>query len=475
MGIVWHGDLRRRFFKVPSIMAHLVAATKDDLTESVDRSCQELKYQDFVQRSKIIHSELLHMEMLKRKNLIFFFNRTNQDRATWVTFYINLLINVIYLVRMKVNRGEDGQIPEGEQEWTLDGHSFEVLLLVFNYLQIFLSSFTLLLYTMVRAPVMFSYEYRKSHSFVTSFIKMWTTSYLAYYLVYVAFAVLGLMLENLGPLFNTFLLYDIVVKNSTFRDVLRAVYTPARQLGATLMLLVFTVYVFSMSLFLYFRDDFESGECDNVSTCFMVTLGFGLRMGGGVGEYLDFDTRALGPRYILDLAYYAFVLIILLNIVFGIIIDTFSELREKKKIRLQDTKEKCFMCGIDKATFDRVGSSVFQAHIKSEHNMWAYLKFIVAIWEQDEDDDDGLESYVRQAIDNRDHEWLPAAQCLTLPHHKEGDDAHGSTQKEIMERVNDLGQKVNSIVTVLKDIGSMTQQMQQQQLNEAISKRHQEK
>jgi inositol 1,4,5-triphosphate receptor type 1 len=190
-----------------------------------------------------------------------------------------------------------------------------------------------------------------------------------------------------------------------------------------------------------------------VFTCFIVTLGFGLRMGGGIGEYLEFDENALGSvRYFIDFGYYALVLIILLNIVFGIIIDTFSELREKKKARLEDTREKCFMCGIDKATFDRGGSTVFQNHIKEEHNMWAYLKFVVAIWEQDEDDDDGLESYVRKCIQDRDHEWLPSAKCIRLPNHKEGDDAHGSTQHEILKQMSDLDSKVNQVMSAIADL-----------------------
>ena len=67
---------------------------------------------------------------------------------------------------------------------------------------------------------------------------------------------------------------------------------------------------------------------------------------------------SLGSRVIVDLGYFLIVLIVLLNIMFGIIIDTFSELRSAKVARLQDTTQRCFICGIDKNTFDRAATNI---------------------------------------------------------------------------------------------------------------------
>ena len=33
----------------------------------------------------------------------------------------------------------------------------------------------------------------------------------------------------------------------------------------------------------------------------------------------------------------------------------------------------------------------FRRHIREDHHMWDYLRFIIYVWEQDQDDDDGLE------------------------------------------------------------------------------------
>lgn len=83
----------------------------------------------------------------------------------------------------------------------------------------------------------------------------------------------------------------------------------------------------------------------------------------------------------------------MLNIIFGIIIDTFSAMREVTESKAADMKSTCFICGNDRATMDRSGSG-FEQHIAREHNMWQYLYYIVYLQEKDPTDYTGLETYV---------------------------------------------------------------------------------
>ena len=81
----------------------------------------------------------------------------------------------------------------------------------------------------------------------------------------------------------------------------------------------------------------------------------------------------------------------------GVIITTFGRLREEKEQRMANTEGVCFICGIEKHIFDRAANDPdgFKEHIIEDHNMWNYLYFIYFVWEQDKDDDDGLEYFVR--------------------------------------------------------------------------------
>lgn len=168
--------------------------------------------------------------------------------------------------------------------------------------------------------------------------------------------------------------------------------------------------------FLVYHNDMPDDECNTLMRCFQLTVDFGLRSSGGVGDYMDMDRAALGMRNILDLLYFIIILVILLNIIFGIIIDTFSELRQEKLERVDKTLNFCFICGKTKLEFDRASTEPhgFVRHIRQEHYMWNYLRFMIFLWEQDQDDDDGLELYVRQCLEKSDYTWFPMNRSMLL-------------------------------------------------------------
>ncbi len=59
------------------------------------------------------------------------------------------------------------------------------------------------------------------------------------------------------------------------------------------------------------------------------------------------------------------ILIITINIVAGIIIDTFASLRETEKEKNSDIQEICFICGNRKETFEKKSEKGgFLKHIK---------------------------------------------------------------------------------------------------------------
>jgi hypothetical protein len=154
-------------------------------------------------------------------------------------------------------------------------------------------------------------------------------------------------------------------------------------------------------------------DCKNLWGCFKFVMCYGVRAGGGVGEFLKLT---IGPRWLIDAMFFVILVVMLLNIIFGIIIDTFSSLRAEKNERMEDTVGVCFICGINDQVFDRASDEPdgFKTHIKLDHNMWNYLYFIFMLWEQDKDDDDGLEQYVRRAIDAHEITWFPLNKALRL-------------------------------------------------------------
>lgn len=65
---------------------------------------------------------------------------------------------------------------------------------------------------------------------------------------------------------------------------------------------------------------------------------------------LTIETRILqeplfAARVIYDLLFFFMVIIIVLNLIFGVIIDTFADLRSEKQKKEEILKTTCFICG----------------------------------------------------------------------------------------------------------------------------------
>jgi hypothetical protein len=169
-----------------------------------------------------------------------------------------------------------------------------------------------------------------------------------------------------------------------------------------------------------------------------------LRQGGGVGDVMNLSVTG---QWISDTTYFLIMIVMLLNIIFGIIIDTFSSLRANKNERLEDTEQVCFICGIGKQVFDRASDEPdgFKNHVKIDHNMWNYLYYIFMLWEQDRDDDDGLELYVRKAIEADEIIWFPVNKAIRLDQAAtEEEEMIATMAAEIQQHENAVTDKLNN-------------------------------
>lgn len=71
-------------------------------------------------------------------------------------------------------------------------------------------------------------------------------------------------------------------------------------------------------------------------------------------------------RFIYDISFFTLITVIFLNIIFGIIIDTFGSLRDEKVEKDKDMKTKCFICGLERYIFEK-NAEGFENHIEKDH------------------------------------------------------------------------------------------------------------
>jgi inositol 1,4,5-triphosphate receptor type 1 len=262
-----------------------------------------------------------------------------------------------------------------------------------------------------------------------------------WHLLMVVSAVLGCVVS---PFFFSMHLLDVVYRSEVLLNVLRAVTIPGEQLAMTAALGIIILYIYSVLGFLlvreaYMHEDFpDERRCDYLLNCFLTTVREGLINGGGMAD--TFAPQAVSDkprfikRFIYDLSNFVVVIIILLNIIFGIIIDTFASMRESDDERRADMLNTCFICSIDKNTFDR-GGTPFAQHIKTEHNMWEYLYYVVYLRQKDETEYTGIETYVADKLEEDDTSWYPTEKAICLGADEEEEDPW---KVEVNERFNKL-------------------------------------
>eukprot|EP01034_Spumella_vulgaris_P042660 gene42660-52919_t len=289
-------------------------------------------------------------------------------------------------------------------------------LTVLNYILILTSFFVFLLYLVVRVWVNFTTQIEEGRSVIGSVMYTICDGFTIYHLIFMGLAIGGLYF----PVTLTFLLLDFVTKSPTSQDILSAVYNPRKQIFMTIVLTFF---------FFNNLDSFTDDSISRMSTL-LRAFKFYMRWGFPYGSPNNYMDVIISNWRLVDDVMFFIATMLMLNILKGITIDTFVELRRELEIRVKDTSEKCFICGIEKNTFNRtLDREAFRTHIKTDQNLWNYLYFIIYIWEQDKDDDDGLESYVRRCVEEMDLVWFPTNKAIRLTEHLEKGDVNSLKYK----------------------------------------------
>jgi len=276
------------------------------------------------------------------------------------------------------------------------------------------------------------------------------------------------------PLVTAFQLFDIVIRNDTVNRIALAVSQNAKQFLWTIVLLLTTVYVYSVigMYFLHSRyeDDNVGDLCIDAYSCFLSSLNQGLRAGGGMADALQTLTYSSSEKWmylghtIFDLTFFIIIIIILLNLIFGMIIDAFGDLRDEKNQSEDDKQNCCFICGLTRSEYERTAN--FDKHTLVEHHMWQYVAYIIYITEKKKafpTDLNDVEDYVLDRYLKRDHAWLPVGRSLTLERHFEKEEKEKRTEVEmlrddVLEGIKNLMNQNKYVITKLNEAcGSLVQ------------------
>ena len=215
--------------------------------------------------------------------------------------------------------------------------------------------------------------------------------------LHLIFSVAGMF----SPVFDPWHLLLIINIESTSKLVYMAAVHKFPQIIMTFVFGIIQIYCFSI-LVMYDYSRYwnyeELGDniepCKKLWTCFLYTLNEGLRQGGGIGDMLnqvDMNNHSfMIAQIIFEIGFFICIQIFILNIILGIIIDAFTEIRTEEESRNYDMENICFVCGNHRSNFVKEGLD-FQNHTECEHHIWNYVFYIFYQDQKGEKNLSGLE------------------------------------------------------------------------------------
>uniref|UniRef100_A0A8C9YMZ2 Inositol 1,4,5-trisphosphate receptor n=1 Tax=Sander lucioperca TaxID=283035 RepID=A0A8C9YMZ2_SANLU len=481
-------------FPVHPICEFLTEESKSRVFNTTEQDEQGSKVTHFFEQTSFLHGEMEWQKKLRSMPVLFWFSRRMSLWGT-ISFNLAVFINLIIAFFYPYASGQVGAIDDNlllMLFWILTGLSvlglfsqryglqpLTIALILRSIYHLGIGNTLILLgsLNLINKVVFVVSFVGNNGTFIMGYKAMVMDVEFLYHLAYVLTSTLGLFVHEL---FYSILLFDLIYREETLFNVIKSVTRNGRSILLTALLALILVYLFSIVGFLCLKEDFimevdplaqiaaagcvpdeatSERACDTLLMCIVTVLNHGLRNGGGVGDVLRKPSKnepLFAARVVYDLLFYFIVIIIVLNLIFGVIIDTFADLRSEKQKKEEILKTTCFICGLERDKFDNKTVS-FEEHIKMEHNIWNYLYFIVLVREKNKTDYTGPESYVAHMIKNNNLDWFPRMQAMSLV----VTDSDGE-QNEMRMLQDKLAMTMKVVLTLTTQLTELKEQMTEQ-------------
>ena len=118
------------------------------------------------------------------------------------------------------------------------------------------------------------------------------------------------------------------------------------------------------------------------------------------------DTNMFIARFFYDMTFYILIIMIMGNVTFGLINDSFVALRDETYKYENDKKNICFICQLsrDGCLLKNID---FDSHVNNEHNIWNYVDFLCYLHLYDHNNFTRTEGFVWDKLIEKDYGWIP--------------------------------------------------------------------
>ena len=381
----------------------------------VDRTSAKQKLQSLLENLDTFFFEIEFKKEVNRKaKYKLFFLQIDYNKINIYNFIISSLINLLLLFFLKdEERGRESH----KLDYTINGIVFFQILLNVLYLYMFYISkygfYISLLQNKLGKDHKLTLKEKINLYILDSFV-LNDEIFLIFFIIITS--LFGLFLKYNAFLFALQLL-TIIKFIDIIREILSAFKLKLFELMEAIEVLAIIIYFVANFEFFFLIDEFniEVGDkienfCQNLLECTINIFNHGVRAGGGIGDLLEAksysDKYLYFLRFFCDLIFYIVVMLLSLNIISSIIVNTFSQIREDSNQKEEDMKNRCFICNISRIEFQKNKIDIGY-HRKYEHNTNNYIKFFVFLWNIDEKDMDADQSFINDCIKEKDIKFFP--------------------------------------------------------------------
>ena len=439
-------------FTIPCEMIHLSEMTKEEFVYNVDRNSENSKKFELIRSISLFQLEI---EYFKNTSINCFSKFILSIDYIYVQFgmYIFALIFLIFMLfTLEGYKGIEPIKEEEESRRVLRNllqippkiinsinSSINSWGNIYNYIcYVFcgLNGILILSWIIVKMPLYYmmdKFKYIEENKIKENQLTFWERAsimifktiigrdYITTLLYMFIISGIGTILIR-GEIVYAFLLLAILDLNQTLKGIAISIKLRGPELGASFLLLIFIVYFYSNIGFFYLNDNFEAdiendihdNYCLCLSFCFMTNFDAGIRARGGAADQMirisfERNRRLYYLRLIYDLSYFLICIIIMIDLVFGIILGTFSDMREKERKHDSDKINNCFICHINRETVEKRKED-FQFHRDKKHYLWNYVNYMIFLKFSELHELNASNSFVRHNLDSKNICFFPS--CL---------------------------------------------------------------
>ncbi|KRX02872.1 hypothetical protein PPERSA_04075 [Pseudocohnilembus persalinus] len=490
---------------------------KEQFHDECDYSNSKTKLSSFMDLTDDIIKVLEHEQHIQQLKKNFLVGMIADNKEIWeqLAFYTTWVINFVILFSYSQKNFDfsDGEYTESQLDserrtnpklfWNENNDWTIKLINTLGIFNLIFSGIVVSIFFLRKAPLLlkdmwvewWTNQTTKFRKFLWFVFNVFRSMYIClnnfdfvYYMVYIVIIVLGLLVH---PFFFGILTLDML-RSRTLKSVVQAIWYPIDTMGLTFLLFLIVTYWFSIFIYMYYYDNFEEGICDSLAVCFLRVFDYMFKEGGGVGSFMsepalndyfdeDLEIWIMQPltevdsngnvivteiinyvylgRFFFDFSILFILVILIINMVGGITIDTFKALKQQQQEIDELLNQFCFVCNIEREKLDKAYDvpNGFKQHIKSDHYLWNYLFYKAYILFKNETEYTGNETYVINYINMQDVSWFPIKKSIVIIDEENQEsteklqayDRIFNRMKNIKESITSLNVKSRNVMEVI--------------------------